>query len=83
MMIVNFKMDIKSPKERPFYQIEWEIANKKKVIEFCQTVFKFLRSNVSSRTLYDRLWCHPPILLISRAFDVGKSALERLCIGKL
>ena len=47
---------------------------KKKVIEFSQTVFKFLRSNVFSQGVYAQMSRRGSILPNSRAFKMGISA---------
>ena len=54
-----------------------------KVFEFCQTVLKFLRFNVSSRALYAQMSRPGSDLVISRAFKVGKSAQIIFGTGKL
>ena len=52
-------------------------------IELGQTVFRLLRSNVSSRVMYAQKSGRGSVLVISRASKKGKSAIDRICTGKL
>ena len=54
-----------------------------KLFEFCQTVLKFLRFNVSSRALYAQMSRRGSKLVNFQSLQSGKSAIERLCTGKL